>query len=392
MNRTKLDRSIPNPKQTFPLFLVSYLLLLQFLSACSPAAVPASSTLMVDTPAQIPEISTEVLATPTLQPSPTSTLEADTVFPYYLPLTFKPDVEPQTINGVTTTIDWAYADEGRVAIHYTISGLDWPKGTSMDPTLMAQMTSETVPNIWMGGMGWSQSPVEQGVITGEYDQRLVYGALDQQKNPNIRVNVDIPVEGPAKIGTFQFKLDLPVLPGKVIENINQTVVANKVSMTLKDLRLTPSYAEASVCFQMPSAVDWGLTASTVTIGGREYPFSGGGLMHGTKKQDFALTDPERCSTIGFDVAADSAAGSLTLTVPRLVASTPEVISQERVDLANQMLADEGIEFKYFVLDHGSNIEIVKRPAGKTDEEIYPKIWNALADQYEGPWVFAVPLP
>jgi hypothetical protein len=94
---------------------------------------------------------------------------------------------------------------------------------------------------------------------------------------------------------------------------------------------------------------------------------------------------------GFDIAADPSASSLTLTVPRLMASIPEEVPQERVDLANQMLADEGIEFKYIVIDHGVNIEIVKRPEGKTDEEIYPLIWNALADQYEGPWVFTVPL-
>ena len=190
---------------------------------------------------------------------------------------------------------------------------------------------------------------------------------------------------------YRSSLDLPVLPGKKMENINQTVVANNVSMTLKDLRLTPSYAEASICFQMPSAVDWGLSASRVTVGGKEYPFSGGGLMHGTSKQDFALTDPERCSTVGFDIAADPSASLLTLTVPRLMASIPEVVPQERVDLANQRLAEEGIEFKYVVIDHGVNIEIVKRPEGKTDDDVYPLIMNALTDQYEGPWVFNIPL-
>jgi hypothetical protein len=338
----------------------------------------------------MPNTPTVAVPTVNLEPSPTPGADP-AVYPYFLPLTFKPDVDPQTIDGVTTTINWAYADEGRLAIHYTISGLDWPEGANIEPTQMIQMKSDEVPNLWMGGMSGNQSTVEQGTITGVYDQRLVYGALDQQKNPTIRVNVDIPVEGSAKIGTFRFKLDLPVLPGKKLENINQTVVASNVSMTLKDLRVTPSYAEASLCFQMPSSVDWGLGASMVTVGGKEYPFSGGGLMHGTNKQDFALTDPERCSTIGFDIAADSSSDSITITVPRLVASIPEVITRERVDLANQMLADEGIEFKYIILDHGSNIEVVKRPEGKTDQEIYPLIWNALADKYEGPWVFTVPL-
>ncbi len=224
------------------------ILLLLLLTACNPAATPATTTPVQNIAIKIPNTSTVAVPTVTLETSLTPGADP-AVYPYFLPLTFKPDVEPQTIDGVTTTIDWAYSDEGRVAIHYTITGLDWPEGTNMEPTQMIQMTSDDVPNLWMGGMSGNQSIVQQGVITGEYDQRLVYGALDQQKNPNIRVNVDIPVEGPTKIGTFRFKLDLPVLPRRKIENIDQTVVANNVSMTLKDLRLTPSYAEASSVFK-----------------------------------------------------------------------------------------------------------------------------------------------
>jgi hypothetical protein len=43
------------------------------------------------------------------------------------------------------------------------------------------------------------------------------------------------------------------------------------------------------------------------------------------------------------------------------------------------------------VDHGGNIVILKRPDGMADMEIYPMIWDALADQYEGPWVFDVPI-
>lgn len=162
-------------------------------------------------------------------------------------------------------------------------------------------------------------------------------------------------------------------------------------MTLKTLILTPSRAEALICFQMPSPVDWGLTASTVTLAGREYPFMGGGLVQGVDGKDFLLTDPERCSSVGFDVSYDQSATFLTLTVPKLVGSIPEVIGKERATAANQRLAETGIEFDYENVDHGGNIVILKRPDGATDMEIYPMIWDALADQYEGPWVFEVPI-
>jgi hypothetical protein len=164
-------------------------------------------------------------------------------------------------------------------------------------------------------------------------------------------------------------------------------------MTLKSLTLSPSYAEALICFQMPSAVDWGLTASRITVGGREYPFSGGGLA--TPKADpmSGLDAPERCNNVGFNVIYDSKSDtSVTITIPKLMASVNEVVTKETVARANQRLADKGIEFDYVSVDHGGNIEILKRPEGATDPEIYPLIWEALADQYEGPWVFTVPIP
>jgi hypothetical protein len=303
----------------------------------------------------------------------------------------KPEVEPQTIDGVTTQIDWAYADEGRIAIHYTISGLDWPDGNFIDPMQGVQINSTLFTDQQMGASGGNRSLVQQGVITGEADQMLIDGALDQAKHPNIRVRVSIPVEGPTKVGNFRFDLDLPVLPGITFQNIDQTVLQNNVAMTLRSLRLTPSYAEAILCFQMPSQVDWGLSASKLTIHGKEYPVVGGGAVHGEDGKYFAVDDPLRCSSIGFDVVTDKSADSIKLTVPKLTSIYPEVVTQDRVDRANQLLADAGIEFQYVNQSHGGTVEILKRPEGKSDEEIYPLIRDALSDQYEGPWVFKVPI-
>ena len=79
-------------------------------------------------------------------------------------------------------------------------------------------------------------------------------------------------------------------------------------------------AEAVICFETPSAKDWGITASTIHIGGSEYFYSGGRLLPGKDGKEFSLTDPERCSSIGFDNPYDESAISVTLTVPKLLAS------------------------------------------------------------------------
>jgi len=341
-------------------------------------------------------------------PSPVT--KDEQVYPYFLPLVTKPDIAPQTIDDITGVIDWVYVDESRVAFQYTISNLDWPDGIMLDTTSV-QVSSTTIENIGYGGGGGGSLPLDKGSITGYIDQLLVDGSLNADENPNIDLSVDVPVNGetamPAAdpitgqqltpleslslpdIGTFHFELSAPVHKGIKFENLEQTVVANDIWMTLKSLVLNPSRAEALICFQMPSAKDWGLTASTINIGGRDYRFSGGGDISGRDGKEFSLTDPERCSSVGFDILYDEPATSVTLTVQKLVASLSEMIDKKHVSTANQRLADKGIEFDYVPVEHGANIEILKRPEGMPDMEIYPLIWEALADQYEGPWVFQV---
>jgi len=324
------------------------------------------------------------------------------VYPYYLPLATKPDIAPQTIKGITAVIDWVYVDESRVALQYTISNLDWPDGVMLDATSV-QVSSTSIENIGYGGGGMGILPVDKGTTTGNIDQLLVDGTLNADEHPIIDMSVDVPVNGATamprsapqgnlslpNIGTFHFEFTAPVYKGNRFENIEQTVVANGVSMTLKSLMLNLSRAEAVICFQMPSAKDWGLTASIINIGGSDYPYSGRGLLPGKDGKEFSLTDPERCGSIGFDITYDESATSVTLTVPKLLASLPELIDKEHVNTANQRLADRGIQFDYVPVNHGVNIEIIKRPEGVPDIEIYPLIWEALSDQYEGPWVFQV---
>ncbi|HSK87052.1 MAG TPA: hypothetical protein VK880_01760 [Anaerolineales bacterium] len=359
-------------------------LILLFLGACSPVATA--------TPLEVQNTTTEVLVTPAVEVAqpPKITPEEEQIYPYYLSLATKPEVVPQTIDGVIAEIDWVYVDESRVALQYTVSGLDWPDG-SMSDSMSVRIASASLSDAdYNGGGNWSDSPAKQGVISGNSDQFFREGALNAEEHPSIDLRVDIPVKGPSTVGTFHFEFNIPVLDGIKMENIDQTVLANHISMTLKTLVLNPSRAEAIVCFQMPSEIDWGLTASTITIGSREYRFSGGGVLPGTKGKE-SVDDSERCRIVEFDILYDEATTSVTLTVPKLMASIPEVITPERVAAANQRLADIGIEFDYVNKDHGGNIVILKRPESVSDEEIYPLIWDALAEQYEGPWVFTVPI-
>ena len=374
------------------------LLILAILSACNPAGASVTPIEVQKTPLSVESSATAVLSTPTLKATsvPTLSPKEELTFPYYLPLVTRLDIPTQTIDGVTTNIDWIYIDEGRVALHYTISGLDWPDGSTLDGMQQVRIQIPALADAkfggFSGGSGGSSSYAENGVISGDTDQFLLDGALDAEKYPSINLNVDIPVEGPTKVGTFHFSFSAPVADGFKIENIDQTVRANDVSMTLKSLIVTPSYAQALICFQMPSAVDWGLTASTIIVGGHEFAVSGAGLASAKNDPNSALTASERCNDVGFNILYDPSDTSITLTVPKLTASVNEVVTKETVAMANQRLAAKGIEFDYVNIDHGGNIVVLKKPDALSDAETGALIWDALAEQYEGPWMFTLEIP
>lgn len=383
------------------------LVLLFLLASCSPAtsaptatvtSVEPTATGAPETPevTELPTHSEPTLAPPTiaLPTIPAGHSADEPVYPYFLNLAMKPDPinASQTKDGVTASIDWVYVDEVRVYVGFTVTGLDWPDGTQWD-AMKLRISSTAIPdNAYSGAGGWNATAAAAGMITGEANVMLRAGTLNAEKTPNINVRIDLPLEGPTSSVSFRFEYPVLVLDGMLLDNLDQTVEANNVSMTLNSLLVQPSYVEAQLCFEMPAPVDWGLTASRLTLDGREYTFSGAGLIEGPNGESFLLDDPQRCASIGFDVVYDGTAPSVTLSVPKLLASVPEVVDQARVAAANERLSAYGIEIDYVNVDHGGNINVLKRPEGATDGQIYPLIWDALAEQYEGPWVFTVDLP
>ena len=376
--------------------IIFILLSLTALGGCARTETQTSPPPTIDTP----------LIDPTVSPTATATVEPEAIYPYYLPLATKPDIPAQTLNGVTASVDWAYADESRVAVKYTITGLDLDDGQSLDPFSIS-LRSDNVLGLADGGGGGGVEPSKNGIISGNLDLFFTYGQLDAAASPEIRLTLDIPIHSTTpiypptfdpnsqtfapEVGEFHFKFSIPVLDGFTQENLNQIVSNNNVTMTLKKFVLNPSYAMALVCFSMPSPVDWGLSASVINVDGTDYPSIGFGLLPGTSGREFTLDSPERCVTAGFDVPYVESPNTLTLTIPFLSTSMPEVITEEMVIRANERLAGEGIEFKYITVDHGGYPEILKRPEGMPDTELYPKIFAALAERYDGPWEFTIPL-
>ena len=127
---------------------VSILFMFVFLLLTTSCGVPAAA--VVD-PADLAPTPTKVHPLSNSEPVQASTTTSgdEQAYPYYLPLATKPDIAPQTINNITVVIDWVYVDESRVALQYTISGLNWPDGVMLGTTSV-QISSTMAENIGYG--------------------------------------------------------------------------------------------------------------------------------------------------------------------------------------------------------------------------------------------------
>jgi hypothetical protein len=391
---------------TMKTFIISILLSIIFAGCSGP--LPAKADLPVETTKASPPL---LEKSPTPEALPTRNIP----LPRYLPATTI-DIPPKTIKRVTVTIDWAYADESRVSIGYTVSGLDWPDTVEMnDVTSRPRITSTAIANINSGAVGWGSSLLESGVMHGEVDQMLTLNAVDPRQTPDIDIQLDIPVDGTGAIllqmpepgqqfppppvdmnlpvvGTFHFEIVIPIYTGVRFMDVNQTVEANGVKMTLQSLILNRSRVDALLCFELPSGADWGFWKGRLMLGKNQaYDFmEGSSLLPGDST--FPIAGQKRCSGVAFDVFYDGSPRTLTLTIPRLQTSLPDswLYTDEMFISANQKLAVDGIVIGATGDPHNP-FEVVQRPNGMPDSEAYPLVWGALADWYEGPWMFTVPV-
>src|SRR5215208_6900456 len=127
------------------------LLLVFILSACGPAGLGAAPLAVQTTPVETLALPLPAMESPQV-PSSTPEATEQLVTPYYLPLAIKPDIAPQTIDGVTVEIDWAYVDESRIALQFTMSGLDWVDGTVWD-AMSVRVGSAAFSDVDFSGAG-----------------------------------------------------------------------------------------------------------------------------------------------------------------------------------------------------------------------------------------------
>lgn len=344
----------------------------------------------------------------------------------------------ETIEDVLVTLDWVFADVKRVAFGYTITGLpDVPNA----PYLAGFLQVKDAQGNSLTSMGGGESTVEHvpgqpGVLTGTWSTTLSEPLTAGETNLSIDLTLDgssgsdwnnvlafitqpadapmlepgsVPPTLPDRlVGTFHFDIPTTIHPGQTLEP-KQTVEANGITMRLERAEITPSYANFTLCYNKPSAADWGVGAAPVLKAGdyeaqiRGYNLLAdadyGGYVGDPAKADSApqTAAGERCIRIEFMLGHSGPSDSLVLTIPLLEQSMPEAIPDAALKSAQEKLKAQGIEVDYTLTSGaggggGGGPIFNKLPEGMDHQEAFQRLQEALGYLHPGPWVFEIEVP
>ena len=312
----------------------------------------------------------------------------------------------ETVGNLTATLKWAYADANRVAMLIHFDG--YRVGVGVGEIVVKDDAGANI----MAGMGWSSTAEDPStfLLTVQFEN-LVYANAKQ-----INLHVDLPMFAPEQqdkpLATFHFDLSLPVYQAKT-HTLDQVVTANGLEMHLLKADITPSYTQITLCYQKPpqndNNNDWGLGQGVeLQVGENKTAVDsfrllydtdyGGYVGKSTPPADLPTIAKGRCGQVGFPVGdlASPAAQTMTLTVPGLEKSSPEVVPDDQLQAALAKLKAQGIEMSVTTSSGsgggGGGYTFTAKPDGMSDDEAYQKYLEALGYIYPGPWVFTVQLP
>jgi hypothetical protein len=84
---------------------------------------------------------------------------------------------------------------------------------------------------------------------------------------------------------------------------------------------------------------------------------------------------------------------LTLAIPELEQSMPDIIPDGQLQAARQKLLAQGIDMDWVTFSGngggGAGPEIHKTPAGMTEAQVMRLFWDTLGYYHPGPWIFTV---
>ena len=299
--------------------------------------------------------------------------------------------QSQNLDGITLTLDWAYLDEGRLAMGMEFTPL--PEDITLGSP---QLTFIGVTPVQSFGYSQSLRSDENRAVYVSY-QVIDADSVDGKAS----FGVDVPLiqqngNFQTTLANFHFDVrDVSIYTGQTL-SIQQTyaVQRNGVEIRLKSVRVMPSNTEVVACYDFPTqdAPFWYMQHATVQIGdGPEESYRP--YQYLTEIKD------DHCVKLGFATGNAGGQTRLVFRVHQLIVplTMQDVLPIERINAANQKLAQSGIEIKPAPADQSEGPggwQFVREPVWGTDPTQDPRllVLQALEEKMDGPWEFYVDIP
>lgn len=340
--------------------------------------------------------------------------------------------ETQTIEDVDVTLNWAYADAHRITIAYSMEYPQMDNFINAPTVILTTADGIVIPQAFGGGGGgggggapdrpiMSESLLNfdsSGIQTGDAVDlvlKLDFSAEAIRNNPSMAYlsgggggggsasggggggggsssggggSDPVPTPDVSAIldRIFSFEFTLPFYQALTAEPIDDTVESNDITITVSNLRYTPSLTKFDMCYNSPDESMWNAQIQLST-NSPDSPFYSSRII----PIDQTLDDGRPCHEM--DVAAAILDGASEIVINVLYLSQPIwPPTDEIVESEEAYFAELGYEIDIDASGTGFSIDILQYPADttaiKADEYVHA---NLFKKRYDGDWQFVFPL-
>lgn len=319
----------------------------------------------------------------------------------------------QTVEDVTVTLDWAYADANRIAIFYsTAHEASLNPGNAVQVTLRDSSGHEFLPFFGGGGGGgggsdslvissansnFDASIIEVTPEALDLTLEIVYG--DPAMPPGAPGgrgggggggggNGPAPVATPEWDGVerrFEFEFTIPFIPATPYEAKTNPVEAEGITIRLASTSITPSFLSAQICLNLEANDLAGSWAASSYVRVDDIPY----MLSSRKSAE--LDSGESCYTL--ETAAPlEPEQDLQLVIDYLYVPEPNY-TEERVEDFVQNMADAGFDlinveiFPGGGLGFGTEGSLSEADASGYNRAIEDNKRIFYDQIVDGPWVF-----
>jgi DNA-binding CsgD family transcriptional regulator len=297
---------------------------------------------------------------------------------------------------VTLSLNWFYIDTHRVRMEFSITGFPISPGTSPaflvdQNTIKLYWDNTSIPlsfkNVNVGGSG---GKVESVAKSNEY--QIILDATYLESQPGITQDqtyvFEIPVGGevpdadgkilslPTTIFRFEAK---PFFVGPLTFSSEKSAAIEDKIVEFKGLEINPSDSVATLCVTDPQAEQWEPTVHLLYKGNLYSIDHGWWLNKNLSNLNVGKFCYQLPFAFQFDLA-DDPKQQIAIWVEKLTKEQSEWLPYNLIAAAQNKLADQGIEFQYALLNHGSSITVTRLPAGLTESQAKELIQKALTEE------------